>query len=223
MMAVLVRVLPCLLMGMTSYTEAPAAGASHNVASASTDADARDFVPTPPITVQATSPNGSYVFVVHSPDAWQSKHAVGRLFRNTAVVGQQIEWERALPQEYGPRYFLVGNRGQVVLFDEWINVKSRYAVVLIHKKRNLEVIHDFEAVALILGMPAADITALATHGWWINGTPSLDPTGTHALVATAGKCLAIDLDTGRLSLAHSSHCTISTRETAPTVAPKTPG
>lgn len=201
-MATFVRILPCLLICTASHADAPAVSASPNIVSASKDGGARDFVPIPPTTTQVASPNGRYAFIVHSSDAWQSKRATGRLLKNTSA-GQELEWERVLPQEYGPRYFLVGNQGQTVLFDEWINVKSRYAVVLIHHQKNLEVSHDFEAVAKILGVPVAAITARAKHGWWIEGIPSLDSTGTSAIVATAGKCLVIDLNTGLLSLAGS--------------------
>ena len=205
-LAKFVGILPCLLTGATSHAKAPeppaAAAASGPAIPATKDFGAADFVANPPTRSQVSSPNGDHVFVVHSPDAWQSKRATGRLFKLTSG-GLHLEWERELPQEYGPRYFLVGNQGQTVLFDEWINIKSRYAVVLIHPKNNLAVTHGFDSVAATLNMPVAAITARAKHGWWIDGLPWLDSNGDRALVATGGKCLAISLNSGQLSLAGS--------------------
>lgn len=194
--------LPGLVTGALSYADAPAINATRDVVSAVTDADLRDFVPFPPSTTQAVSPDGRYVFLVQSSDGWQSKHTTGRLLKNTPD-GQQLVWERVLAQEYGPRYILVGDQGQTVLFDESINVKSRYAVVLINYEKKLDVTHNFDAVAQTLGVPVAAIVRRAKSGWWIEGKPSLDATGARAMVAAAGKCLAIDLNTGQLSLASS--------------------
>src|SRR5687768_14460608 len=87
------------------------------------EAEAGDFMPLPPYRTESVSPNGQYVLVVQSRDEWKSKHAVGQLFHETAS-GRQLIWEKILPQEYGPRYALVGNQGQAIFFDEYINVKS---------------------------------------------------------------------------------------------------
>jgi len=153
-----------------------------------------DFVPFPPARRQAVSPNGRYTLLVVSRDEWRSKRATAQL-----LEAGQIVWERELPQEYGPRYFLVGNDGQAVLFDEWNNVKSRHAIVLIDSKRKLERAYPFDAVAAILEMPEHAIVERAKGGWWLEGPPRFDPTGQMVLAATGGRCLVVDLKTADLS------------------------
>ena len=158
-----------------------------------------DFVPFPPVKTEAVSPNGQYVLTVESLDGWKTKYAVARLTRRTASGSHQV-WEKPLPQEYGPRYALVGDEGQVVLFDESINVSSQYAVMLINENKNIQLSHSFDAVAKVLGVKTSAIVEQAKGGWWISAKPVLDKTGAAAVVGTAGKHLSVDLSTGRLSV-----------------------
>jgi hypothetical protein len=159
-----------------------------------------DFVPFPPPTREVVSPNGHFTFVISSPAAWKTKEpSTGQLFRVTSKA-RKLVWEKKLPQEQGPRYALAGNQGEVVLFDEWNNVKSRYAVVLINFRRNFERSYDFDAVATVLGEPVAKIVEQARAGWWLQGPPTLDDKGTTAYAMAAGKCLAIDLKTGSMTV-----------------------
>lgn len=202
-MSSVVAIFPSLVIGATPIGDSPKTNETRNIVVVAKDDDTLDFVQFPPTIIQTVSPGRHYVFVVQSSDAWRSKHATGRLLKVTPA-GQEIVWEKVLAQEYGPRYSLVGDQGQIVLFDESINVKSRYAVVLINYQKNLEVTHDFDAIAQALGLPVATIVGRAKSGWWLEGTPSLDTTtGSSAMVAAAGKCLVIDLNTGRLSVASS--------------------
>jgi hypothetical protein len=159
-----------------------------------------DFVPFPPPTREVVSPNGQFSFVISSPAAWKTKEpSTGQLFRGTSKARKLI-WEKKLVQEQGPRYALVGNQGEVVLFDEWNNVKSRYAVLLINFYRNFELSYDFDAVATVLGEPVPKIVEQARAGWWLQGPPTADNNGTTAYAMAAGKCLAIDLTTGSMTL-----------------------
>ncbi|HKA41010.1 MAG TPA: hypothetical protein VKF40_03380 [Burkholderiales bacterium] len=153
-----------------------------------------DFVPFPPARRQAVSPNGRYTLLVVSRDEWRSKRATAQLLEAGRII-----WERELPQEHGPRYFLVGNDGQAVLFDEWANVKSRHAIMLIDSRRKLERVYPFDAVAAILETPVRAIVERAKGGWWLEGPPSLDATHQVVLAATAGRCLVLDLRTGDIS------------------------
>ena len=159
-----------------------------------------DFVPFPPPTREVVSPNGQFSFVISSPAVGKTKDlSTGQLFRGTSRA-RKLVWEKKLPQEQGPRYALVGNQGEVALFDEWNNVKSRYAVVLINVHRNFERSHDFDAVATVLGEPVARIVEQARVGWWLQGPPTVDDSGASAYAMAAGKCLAIDLNTGNMTL-----------------------
>lgn len=192
-------ILPGLALGAAFHAEARAVDAARGPLAAA-DAQAPDFAPFPPALRQATSPNGRYLFEVRSTDGWRTRHATGRLLENT-TTGPRLAWQGILPQEYGPRYFLIGNRGQAILFDESINVKSRYAISLITPSAGIGVRHDFDAVRRTLGLSASTITRRATSGWWLQGPPSLDATATVALAPAGDQCLAIELDSGRLSLA----------------------
>jgi hypothetical protein len=159
-----------------------------------------DFVPLPPVKTSVISPNCKFRFVVYSPNSWKiTKQGMGQLYRITAD-GEEMVWESTLPQEFGPRYSLVGNQGAVVLFDEWINVKSKYAIFLINSQQSLELSHDFDSVAKVLGEPVAKIVEQAGSGWWLQGTPRLNDAGTTAFAKAAGKYLKIDLNTGDLTL-----------------------
>ncbi|GJJ02394.1 hypothetical protein RugamoR64_29320 [Duganella rhizosphaerae] len=178
-------ILACLAMSTTPH---PAVAASPS-----------DQMPLPPACKKAVSTDGHYLFEACSTDQWRSRHATGRLMENTAH-GTRTVWERPLPQEYGPRYVVVGRQGQVVLFDEAINVKSRYAVVLMRQAERGDVIHAYEAVRLALGQSAAAIMDHAQSGWWLQGAPSLNAAGTQALAPVANTFLAVDLETGALSV-----------------------
>ncbi len=163
------------------------------------DAVGNDLVPFPPPKTESVSPNRQFAFVVQSPDEWKSKYAVGRLFQRNRF-GSALVWEEKLPEEYGPRFVVVGNEGQVLLLDEWSNVKSKHALWLRNFRKRLNVSYNFDKVAQVLGSPVASIVAQAKIGWWIAGEPTLDETGNVAIVPTAGKRLRVDLNTGTLSL-----------------------
>ena len=188
-------------LSISATSGCPAAGADfvRGTDGAAKDVSADDFVAFPAASRQAVSPDGHFVFSVQTLDAWQSRYARGRLVEN-APGGPRVVWEQVLPQEYGPRYFLVGNQGQIVLFDESINVNSRYAVVLINYKTSQSVVHDFAAVARTLELPAATIVERAKSGWWLAGAPSIAADGTHARAPAGSGFLLVDLSTGRLSL-----------------------
>ena len=159
-----------------------------------------DRIPLPPAVEEFASPAGNFVFVVSTPDNWKSRKAVGELFDLSAGQRRPL-WKRTLPHEFGPRYVLVGNDGDVLLLDEWINVKSRYAVMVLSPENRVIAQHDFDAVQTVLNVPGAQIVRTARHGLWITSPPTLDTSGEWARVETAGKVLTIRLSDGHLSLA----------------------
>ena len=168
------------------------------------EAETADFMPFPPFRRESVSPNGQYVLIVQSENEWKSKHPIGQIFRQTAS-GPQLIWTKDLPQEYGPRYALIGNQGQAIFFDEYINVRSKYAVVLINYQKNLEISHGFDRILELVDAPVASIVKSATGGWWIMGKPTLDVGGTTAVVCVAQKRLYIDLNTGQISAEDPPH------------------
>ncbi|MFB2893355.1 hypothetical protein ACE1CI_10620 [Aerosakkonemataceae cyanobacterium BLCC-F50] len=157
-----------------------------------------DSIALPPAQEAFYSTDRNYVFVLSTPDNWKSKQAEGQLFQVNANR-RKLLWTRRLPHEYRPRYVLVGNRGQVLLFDEWINVKSRYAVMELNRENRLVFEYDFDAIQKVLGVPEARIVEMARYGWWIGSRPTLDTSGETARVEVAGKILTINLNSGHLS------------------------
>ena len=157
-----------------------------------------DRIPLPPERQEFSSPSSEYSFVISTPDGWRSKRAIAKLFQLRAGT-RGLLWKRTLPHEFGPRYVLVGDGGQVLLLDEWINVASRYTVMLLSRNDELITEHDFDAVQRILSVPGADIVRMARSGLWITSAPVLDASGRIASVETGGRVLTIDLTSGRLS------------------------
>lgn len=160
---------------------------------------ATDYIPLPPVRQEFFSPVRNYLFVLSTPDEWKSKQAIGELFQITEQTHKRL-WIRSLPHEYGPRYVLVGNQGQVLLLDEWINVASRFAIMVLNCKNELVAQYDFDALQRFLNVPRAKFPEMARHGLWISSPPVLDASGERAKVRTVGKVLLINLNDGQLSL-----------------------
>ena len=161
-----------------------------------------DYIALPPAQQEVSSPQGQYVFVLSTPDNWASKQAVGELFEVPDGRRQSL-WTRILPHEYGPRYVLVSDQGQVLLLDEWINVASRQAVMVLSRENILVAQHHFDAMQALLNVPRASIVAQASSGWWITSPPTLNSADETARVETAGKVLMINLEDGELSVARN--------------------
>lgn len=159
-----------------------------------------DRIRLPSLQTEFFSAEGNFCFIVSTKDNWQTKQGYGRLIKHTDQVSEVV-WEGKLPQEYGPRYVLVSRRGEVLMLDEWINVKSKYVIVLLNPQNNLVIQHDFEKVQQVLQVPISEIVQKATQGsWWISAPPSLDQSLSAAYIQTAGKVLRVDLQTGELKL-----------------------
>jgi hypothetical protein len=159
-----------------------------------------DIVPLPPAHEEFLSPNKRYSFELSTPDNWQSRKSVGRLFE---LIGSERRnlWSRPLTHEYRPRYVLVGDGGDVLLVDEWANIKSRFAVMTLDRRNQVVALHDFEAVRKVLALPVPQVVRMARHGWWIVNGPTWETPGVTAVVEAAGKRLRIRITDGNLSLA----------------------
>ena len=94
-------------------------------------------VPSDRITLPDTkrefhSSSGRFNFVVSTRDGWKSLLATGDLFSVNGLTAKLL-WSRGLPQQFGPRFALVNDLGTVLMLDEWININSHYAVLLIDR------------------------------------------------------------------------------------------
>lgn len=166
------------------------------------EAHGLDRIELPSASRDIESSNGSYILRLSTFDQWQSKHVVAELFQKERA-SHTLLWHQILPHEYGPRYALVGKEGQVLLLDEWINVKSSYAATLVGRDGQVIRRYDFEAILEILGVPVAEVVRSAKYGWWISLPPAFDSSGTVAEVRAAGTILRIRLEDGNLSLSPS--------------------
>ena len=78
-------------------------------------------------SMRQTFTNGAYQLEIAAKDSWRSPSTIGKLYKDGTLL-----WQKDLPHQYGPRFSLVSPSGQVVLFDEYINVASPYAIALIN-------------------------------------------------------------------------------------------
>lgn len=160
-----------------------------------------DRIDLPTSTVKFLSPNGDYQFFVTTADNWASKTGQGKLIESTATK-DRVVWQGALPQEYGPRHVLVGLRGEVLMLDEGINVKSKHAITIVNPNLDRVVRYSFDEIRQVLQVPASAMVKQASQGsWWISAPPRLDRSGLIVYVKTAGKVLQINLAKGEISLA----------------------
>ena len=138
---------------------------------------------------------GTYRLEIVSESEWRSPTPKATLYSGGVRL-----WEKEIPHQYGPRFALVTSEGQVVLFDEYINVASPRAIALINTAGDTAATYSFDDIAAFLkDVSRADLTRQAASGWWISSPPQLDQLEQNALVQTGGTTLQINLTTGKLS------------------------
>jgi hypothetical protein len=135
-----------------------------------------------------------YELVVSATDDWRTPLAHIELYKDETLL-----WQKNLPHGYGPRFALVNTQGQAVLFDEYINVGSPYAIMLMDVSGTEVVQYSFDDIKQWLADVAlSDITRQSFSGLWISAAPVLDAGGDRALVKTGGTTLELDMTTGQL-------------------------
>ncbi|MFK8182759.1 MAG: hypothetical protein AB8B99_05240 [Phormidesmis sp.] len=153
-----------------------------------------------------TFQNGPYELRISATDQWQTPAATGTLYES-----EQPLWQQSLPHQYGPKFALVSSSvsssGTTLLFDEYINIASDYAITLIASTGEIIRTHSFDDIHQALqqtqpNLTRADLTNQATTGWWISAAPTFNDAGTHALIETGGTLLHIELTTGNLTASH---------------------
>ena len=160
---------------------------------------ARDRIEHPPLRREFASPNGQFILVVEAVDQWKRLAAKATLLRNSAATSQAV-WSKAIAQQLGPRQALVSNEGRVLMIDEGINVRSRYALMLFDPMGQVLATHDFDALARAAGATEAAIKSHARSGTWMGDKPLLTATGEFAEIAFAGRRLRVSLRDGALSV-----------------------
>jgi hypothetical protein len=196
-------VLVCILaLQLTALTKVAPAASDPNqpyvpTAIATTVMVAQDTIPKPPQLRHSQSPDGHFHLVLTAVPESGARSVTAALYENQAERCQQV-WRQIIPQEYGPRYALVTDNGQTLFLDEWINVASSYAIVVVDRAGSTVAQYGFDDIVMITGTTRADIVAQAQQGFWLGGEPTLLGHDQVA-VPTAGGRLTIDLDTGELA------------------------
>ena len=159
---------------------------------------AEDSIRLPPARRTFKSPTGNYILVISNGDGWESVTAIGELIE--VKSGKQVLlWRKSFPQRYGPRYAVVNSSGRVFLFDEWVNVKSPYALMLFDTDGRSIKHYGFEELQRELDIPIDQIVDRANFGWWIMTPPRLEESGNHAVVEVGGTTITIDLENGNIT------------------------
>lgn len=190
--------IPSFLWARQSPLETETSQSSTPAEMAPTETASIDRLTQPPVAQSFT--NGPYTLVVEAVDSWRSPTAKATLTKAEATGDETLVWQKELPQQYGPRFSLVSSTGNVVLFDEYINVASPYAISLIDPTGNTIARYSFDDIQQTLAtVSRADLTRQAASGWWISSGPTLDAAEQSALITTGGTTLEVDLATGELS------------------------
>ncbi|MGB3308246.1 MAG: hypothetical protein WBG32_03490 [Nodosilinea sp.] len=158
----------------------------------------QDAIPYPPLLRHEVSPAGTYHLVLTLEQAAAgTRRTTASLFEMTGDRCQQI-WSQPLPHSYGPRLALVTDAGTVVLLDEWINVASPYAIVVMGPDGEVEAQHSFDDIVGVTGQSRAEVVEQAAQGFWIAGEPEIANDGSQVLIPAAGGQISLDLATGEL-------------------------
>lgn len=155
----------------------------------------------PPEREERSSPSGRYLLELRlraNANAHAAR-ATATLFELDAS-GRHALWTRDLPHRPRPRFFAVGDAGQAVLIDEWLNLRSELAVMVIDRKNVTLAQFDLEAVRAVLDVPITSLTPRARHGLWIQAPPQFNTRGDAVEVAAADRVLSIRLSDGALSV-----------------------
>ncbi|MGB3136983.1 MAG: hypothetical protein WBG38_02640 [Nodosilinea sp.] len=170
----------------------------HSMLSQSLPVSTQDAIPHPPLLRHEVSPAGSYHLVLTlGQTAPGDRRTTASLFETTGDRCQQL-WSQELPHSYGPRTALVNDTGTVVLLDEWINVASSYAIVVLGLDGEIRSQQGFDDIVQATGQTRAEVVGQAAQGFWLGGTPAFAEQGTQVSIPTAGGQLTLNLMTDEL-------------------------
>lgn len=160
-----------------------------------------DWISLPPDREAFASVDGRHRLTIRSIDeqGWSSRQSRAEMQQ---LVGNrwQEQWRLQLPHHYRPRFAITANRGVAVLLDEWINIRSPLAIMVIGGDGKVLATSTTDSVLQTLGVPANIVITSAKFGFWLQSKPALTADHQHVEVQTAGKVLRIRLEDGLLSV-----------------------
>lgn len=157
----------------------------------------QDALPLPPVLRHTASASGAYHLVLTLTEADGQRSTIASLYAATDNLCQQI-WSQPLPHSYGPRLAIVNDRGIVVLLDEWINVASPHAIVVLDSEGAVMAQHSFDDIVAVTRQSRAEVVEQAAQGFWLAGNPEINRAGSRLVVPAAGGLISLDLATGEL-------------------------
>ncbi len=158
-----------------------------------------DRIVLPPERREFRSASGSYTFALTSTDHWKSRFALAQL-QSDAGTASQLLWQKTLPQQRGPRHVLVADNGAVVLMDEWINIASRYALMLLSTDGSMLAVYGFDDLVRLLGVSRRTVAAHGKFGLWMSSVPAISEDGNAVVFQSARRKLVLRLADGQLSV-----------------------
>ncbi len=96
---------------------------------------------------------------------------------------------------------LVLNSGAVIMIDEWINVPSRHALMLIDPQGRVLAHYSLDALIAVLGVSRGVVGANGKLRTWLSAMPTSNAHGAVLNLRSAGRWLRLDLATGHLTAA----------------------
>lgn len=155
--------------------------------------DQRDI---PPVERKFASSTGGFELRIFSDQNWKTRQAIAELRKGAKAV-----WRRDLPHSYGPRDAVVLSGGKVVLLDEWINVASKLAIVLLDEEGQTIATYSYNDVKRVSGETSKGLTrgaALGPYrkGTWLSSKPALS--GNFVVVSAGDVQLSLDCQSGAL-------------------------
>lgn len=85
-----------------------------------------------------------------------------------------------------------------MLIDDWINVPSPHALVLMGHSGQQLASYSIDALIALLGVSRRTVTAHARLGIWLSAAPALSPDGSHLVLDSGGRQLILRLADGAL-------------------------
>lgn len=157
-----------------------------------------DFQASPAKIRTIDSPDGAYRLILHS--------LPGRATASLSATQNPdvYLWQRDLPHQFGPRIAFVGSCGTVALLDEWINVFTDHAIVVVDVNGATLTTYSTDDIAAFLGRPRSRVAAEARFGPWMMGVPQLSKDAKSVLVPMGDETLSISLSDGSIATNQSS-------------------
>lgn len=159
---------------------------------------AADRISLPPARREFASPSGRYLLAITSDDSWQTRRTTGALLDRSGTL-PFLCWRQPLPQTQGPRHVLVTDQGASVLIDDWINVPSPHALVLVNRDGQQLASFSIDALITLLAVPRRTVAAHGRLGIWLSAPPVLSADGGQLWLASGGRQLILRLADGALS------------------------